>query len=101
MNKKELLLKIYNGEITKNHVIIEHDIKEPEYDRYIQNNEFDYWYYNGDGVISLNFITKDEYDKNYEYTIISQNEFINIIVNIEKQEKIKRLKQQLKELEEN
>lgn len=101
MNKKELLIKIYNGEITKNDVIIEHDKTEPEYDSYIQNDKFDYWYYNGDGVISLNFITKDEDDENYEYTIISQNKFAKIIEDKEKQEKIKRLKQQLKSLEEN
>lgn len=101
MNKKELLIKIYNGEITEKDVIIEHDKEEPEYDMYIQNDGFDYWYYDGDGVISLNFITKDKDNENYEYTIISKEEFKNILVNKEKQDKIRRLKEELKKLEEN
>lgn len=101
MNKKELLIKIYNGEITKDDIILEHDKEEPEYDRYIINDKFDYWYYDGDGVISLNFVTKDSYDENYEYKIITREEFENIIEGKEKQEKIKRLKEQLKELEED
>ena len=101
MDKKELLVKIYNGEITEDDVIIEHDKTGAEYDRYIQNDEFDYWYYNGDGVISLNFITKDEYDENYEYTIVTLKEFQDIIENKQKQDEIKRLKEQLKRLEEN
>lgn len=101
MNKSELLTRIYNGEIKEDNVVIEHDKEETEYDKYIQNNGFDYWYYNGDGVISLNFITKDKYDENYEYMIISKEEFKNIIKNKEKQDKIRRLKEELKRLEEN
>lgn len=101
MNKSELLTRIYNGEIKEDNVVIEHDKEEPEYDRYIQNDGFDYWYYNGDGVISLNFITKDKYDENYEYIIISTEEFKNIIKNKENQDKIRRLKEELKRLEEN
>lgn len=101
MNKSELLTKIYNGEIKEDNVIIEHDKEEPEYDMYIQNDGFDYWYYDGDGVISLNFITKDKDDENYEYTIISKEEFKKILVNKEKQDKIRRLKEELKRLEEN
>lgn len=101
MNKKELLIKIYNGEITEKDVIIEHDKEEPEYDMYIQNDGFDYWYYDGDGVISLNFITKDKDNENYEYTIISEEEFKNILANKEKQDKIRELKEELKRLEED
>ena len=75
MNKKELLIKIYNGEITEKDVIIEHDEEEPECDSYIQNDGFDYWYYDGDGVISLNFITKDKYTENepYEFFVNSRD----------------------------
>lgn len=101
MDKKELLIKIYNGEITKDDVIIEHDKTGAEYDHYIQNDKFDYWYYNGDGVISLNFITKDEDDENYEYTIVTLKEFQDIIENKQKQDEIKRLKEQLKRLEDH
>ena len=101
MNKSELLTKIYNGEIKEDNVIIEHDKEEPEYDMYIQNDGFDYWYYDGDGVISLNFITKDKNDENYEYIIISTKEFEKILVNKEKQDKIRRLKEELKKLGEN
>ena len=101
MNIKELLIKIYNGEITEKDVIIEHDEEEPEYDSYIQNDGFDYWYYDGDGVISLNFITKNKYTENYEYIIISEEEFKNILANKEKQDKIRELKEELKRLEEN
>lgn len=101
MNKKELLLKIYNGEITKDNIIVKHDKTESEDECYIQNNGFEYWYCDGDGVISLNFIAKNKYDENYEYTIISKEEFKDVLKNREKQNKIRRLKEELKRLEEN
>jgi hypothetical protein len=95
MNKKELFEKIYNSEIKENDVIVEIDKDEEEYPSYIVNDGFDYWYFNGDGTISLNFFEND--DNNYE--IITMQEFQKIQEEKEKKEKIEKLKEELKRLE--
>lgn len=97
MNLKEIFEKIYNGEITKNDVIVVHqDGEDEEYDIYILNDGYDYWDTNG--VISLSFFSK-KYE--YSYEIITREEHKSLIEKKEKQERIAKLKKELKELEEN
>lgn len=82
MDLRELFLKVYNGEIKENDVIVQHT-KEygEEYDRYILNNGFDFWFYN---LLSLNFF-KNDFDKNYSatFSIISKEEFEKINYKVE------------------
>lgn len=99
MNLKELFEKIYNDEIKEENVIVEHiqDYDE-EYDNYILNDGFDFWDING--IKSLSFFKNDNTEK-YKtiYSIISKEEYDEIVEEKEKQEKIQRLKNELKKLE--
>lgn len=101
MNLRELFEIIYNNKITEDDVIVEHTIDYADkYDRYILNTGFDFWYSDGDSIISLNFFENDNTEKyNRTFSIISKKEFEKIIDEKEKQEKIEKLKKQLKELE--
>lgn len=96
MDIKELIEKISKCEITEKDVIIQKDNNDEEYDQYILNDGFDYWYHNGDSVISLSFL--EEKDKSFE--IISKAEFEKIIKEEEKQKRIKELERELKYLKE-
>ena len=96
MELKELFKKIYNREITKEDVIIKKDKTEEEYDAYILNNGYDFWYKEGDDVISLNFFKKDD---NYEYEIISLKEFQIMMEKTEKEKRIEELKRELEILQ--
>lgn len=98
MDLKQLFEKIYNGEITKNDVIAVH-IKdgEEEYNNYIQNDGFDFW--DNNGIKSLNFFKNENTDNYYEnYSIITIEEYKEIINNEYKSRKIKELEEQLKKL---
>lgn len=92
MNKEEIIKKLYNKEITKNDVIVqwENGDKEKEYPMYIMNDGFDFW--NVNGVVSLRFIFKDD---DYTYEIISTTEYKKRIEEKERQEKIKKLEEEL------
>lgn len=100
MDLKQLFEKIYNGEITENDVIVE-SVKDynEEYENYILNDEFDFWKYDGDGLLSLSFFKNDN-NKDYKtsYSIISKEEFERKIDKINKQKKIKSLEYELKKL---
>lgn len=98
MNLRELFEKIYNNEITDREVIVEHiKDKYEEYDNYILNDNFDFWEYNGDGILSLNFFVNDE-SQERTFDIISQTEYKKIILNKEKEEEIKELQEKLERL---
>lgn len=100
MNLKQLFEKIYNEEITENDVIVCH-IKDyhDEYEQYILNDGFDFWKYDGDGILSLSFFKNDNNeDYKTSYSIISKEEFEQKIDEINKQEKIKSLEYELKKL---
>ena len=100
MNKRELFEKIYNNEIKENDVIVVHikDFDE-EYIHYILNNEFNYWYFEGDGYISLDFFrNKESQDYSETYLIISRDEFEHIIEERDKQHRIAELEKELKQL---
>lgn len=96
MNQRELFEKIYNNEITENEVIVQQHKKYEEDIDYILNDERDFWEYNGSDTISLSFFKKDE---DYEYEIISKDEFIRITDEEERQKKIDELKKELSRLE--
>lgn len=99
MNLKELFEKIYNDEIKEEDVIVEHiqDYGE-EYDNYILNDGYDFWDING--VKSLSFFKNDNTEKyKITYSLISREEYDEIVEEKEKQEKIQRLKKELKKLE--
>lgn len=96
MNQKELFEKIYNEEITDNEVIVQKHKKDEEDIDYIINDSFDFWYYNANHIVSLYFFKKYN---DYEYDIISKDEFEKIINEQERQEKIKKLKEELAILE--
>lgn len=96
MDIKELFEEIYNERITENDVIIE--ITKGYNDTcYILNDEFDFWYDEGENI-SLSFFYK-RYSDQYEYEIISKEQYEKDKEFREKQEKIRKLKKQLKELE--
>lgn len=98
MTIRELFEKIYNGEIKEDDVIIQISKDGEEYNRYIVNDGFDYWYHNGDEVISLSFFKK-EYDEDVtSYDLISKREFLRRIEEKEKQREIKELQNRLAEL---
>ncbi len=100
MDLRELFEKIYYGKIKEQDVIVQHT-KEygEEYDRYILNDGFDFWIYNGDGVLSLNFF-KNDYDENYSatFSIISKEEFEKRLEETRKRNKIKELEAELEKL---
>lgn len=97
MNLKELFEKIYKKEITENDVIVEtiNDC-DKQYKHYIVNDGFDFWYNDGDCVISLNFFI-NENTENYKrtYLIISKQEFESQLEEIKKQEQIRKLEEQI------
>lgn len=97
MNQRELFEKIYNNEITENEVIVQQHKEYEEDIDYILNDGHYFWKYYGTNTVSLDFFKKDE---DYEYEIISRDEFIKIKDEEERQEKIKELKEKLAELEE-
>lgn len=94
MNLRELFEKIYNNEIKEDDVIVQKDLTSEEYDQYIVNDNFDFWYNDGDSVISLNFFNKENED--FKFEIISKKEFMNLIDRKYREEKIKRLEEELK-----
>jgi hypothetical protein len=94
MNLRELFEKIYNNEIKEDDVIVQKDLTSDEYDQYIVNDNFDFWYNDGDSVISLNFFNKENED--FKFEIISKKEFMNLIDRKYREEKIKRLEEELK-----
>lgn len=100
MDLRELFEKVYYGKIKEEDVIVKH-VKEygEEYDRYILNDGFDFWFYNGDGVLSLNFF-KNDFDENYNatYSIISSKEFEKRLEETRKRNKIKVLEAELEKL---
>lgn len=100
MDLRELFEKIYYGKIKEEDVIVQH-IKEygEEYDRYILNDGFDFWFQWVDGVISLNFF-KNDYDENYSatFSIISKEEFKKRLEETRKRNKIKELEAELEKL---
>lgn len=100
MDLRELFEKVYYGKIKEEDVIVQH-IKEygEEYDRYILNDGFDFWFYNGDGVISLNFF-KNDFDENYNatYSIISKEEYEKKLEEAHRRNRIKELEAELEKL---
>lgn len=100
MDLRELFEKVYYGEIEEEDVIVRH-IKDygEEYDEFILNDGFDFWRYDGDGILSLNFF-KDKNDEDYTetFTIISKEEFKKRIEEIKKQNRIKELQAELDSL---
>lgn len=100
MDLKQLFEKIYNGEITKNDVIVCHIKDYPdEYEQYILNDEFDFWDMDGDGVLSLSFFTnKDNENYSQTFSIISRQELEERIESINKNKRIRELEKKLKEL---
>lgn len=98
MNLKELFEKIYNNEITAYDVIVEHiKNKYEEYDNYIVNDRFNFWRYNGDSILSLNFFANDESEER-TFDIITQEEYKKIVLDEEKKEEIKRLEEKILKL---
>ena len=100
MDLRELFEKVYYGKIKEEDVIVQH-IKEygEEYDRYILNDGFDFWLYNGVGVLSLNFF-KNDYDENYSatFSIISKEEYKKRLEEVRRRNKIKELEAELEKL---
>lgn len=100
MDLRELFVKVYNREIKEDDVIVRH-IKDygEEYDEFILNDGIDFWRYDGDGILSLNFF-KDKNDENYTetFSIISKEEFEKRMEEIEKQNRIKELQAELDNL---
>ena len=100
MNKRDLFEKIYNNEIQETDVILVNikDFNE-EYKRYILNNGFAFWYYEGDGYVSLAFFKNDDdIDYHEEYEIISFEEFENAIKERDRLNRIKELEKELNKL---
>lgn len=100
MDLRELFVKVYNREIKEDDVIVRH-IKDygEEYDNFILNDGFDFWRYDGDGILSLNFF-KNKNNENYTetFTIISKKEFEKRMEEIKKQNRIKELQAELDSL---
>lgn len=96
MNQKELIEKFYNGEITRETVIIKRDVLDEEYPDYILNDGRMFWEYEANENVHLSFFVKND---DYEYDIISRDEFMKMIDEKAKQKKIEELKKELAALE--
>lgn len=96
MNQKELIEKFYNGEITEDTVIVKKNIEDEDDTNYILNDGRMFWDYDANENIHLSFFVKND---DYEYDIISRDEFIKIKNEEKKQKKIQELKKELAELE--
>ena len=96
MNQKELIEKFYNGEITKDTVIVEKYIEDDTGTEYILNDGKMFWEYHANENVHLSFFVKND---DYEYDIISRDEFMKMRDEKAKQKKIEELKKELAKLE--
>ncbi len=101
MNNREIVDYILSNKLKKNEVIKRIESDE-DYENgmsvmYLFHNEFELWDNNGE-VSIFDFCDKKY---NYKYEIIPETQAIVEINEEQKREKIERLREELKELEEN
>ena len=101
MNNREIVNYILSNKLNEDDVIKE-IVKDDEFENgicitYIYNDNYDMWDVNG--PVSI-FRFTDDYEYEYTYEIITEEQAQKEIEEYAKNEKIERLRKELKELEE-